>query len=80
MHLLVSRNAIDAPFVEIDDRACFAELLVCRKRVGEELDRERIEVEMRNAGSGACSGVIAGATMGTSCIMFLRSGMRCLYV
>src|SRR5947209_9353123 len=51
MHLLVSRHAIDAPFVEIDDGARLAELLMGRKRIGEELDSERIEIEMRNTGS-----------------------------
>src|SRR3954453_23744427 len=53
MHLLIPGHAIDAPFVEIDDGAGFAQLLMRWKRIGEELGRERIEVEMRNAGRDA---------------------------
>ena len=57
----------------MNQRASLAQDFVGRERIREELDRERIDIDVGNVS-------IAAATMGTSCILSLRSGVGCLYV
>ena len=49
MHLGIARHAVDVPGVEIDQRAGLAHPLLGRMQIVEEFDRERIDIQMRNA-------------------------------
>src|SRR5882724_3341256 len=53
MHLGMARHAIDLPFVEIDQWARFAQLLLGRMEIVEERDRKRIDIQMGDAGTAA---------------------------
>jgi hypothetical protein len=48
MYLGMARHAIDLPFVEIDQRPCFAQLFLGRMQIIEELNRKRIDIQMGN--------------------------------
>jgi hypothetical protein len=55
MDLGIAGHAVDVQLVEIDHGCGLAQPLMGRERIGEEFERERIDVEMRDGRPCRCS-------------------------